>query len=240
MSQNIWVCVSGKVIIIKCEDWIAASLRPTPLMRTERLQRRGMRGDFQMSDSVSNLHSIHVCPVSGHQIPDPLVIVSRFPGSWSWSLVTAVILTPSWSWHWWQCHDSVMSSSTCPHPVCTLSINTLLLTPLHTKCLLFTLLYYTSNLFTRYLFSQAFVLCNHQPIRSQCWLSLTNEGAGPDVIVTLHNIGSLTFSHSQTGDHQSLNKYKQFAGSGSIHFQFPFILSLSVISPRHAGRKTRE
>ena len=138
--------------------------------------------------------SQYPCP-SGHQIPDPHVIVSRFPGSWSWSLVTAVILTPSWSWHWWQCHDSVMSSSTCPHPVCTLSINTLLLTPLHTKCLLFTLLYYTSNLFTRYLFSQAFVWCKRHPIRSQCWLSLTNERAGPDVIVTLHNIGWDSHSH---------------------------------------------
>ena len=48
----------------------------------------------------------------------------------------------------------------------------------------------------------------------------------------------LTFSHSQTSDHQSLSK--QFAGSGLIHFQFLIMESLSVISPRHMGRKTHE
>ena len=126
-----------------------------------------------------------------------------------------------------------------PHPVCRLSINTLLLTPLHSKCLLFTLLYYARNLFTHYLFShQACVLPQHQPISNFWWLYLTNERLGPSVIVTLHNIGSLTFSHSQTSDHQSLNKYKQCHGSGLIHFEFPFRLSLSVISFRHMGRKT--
>ena len=83
---------------------------------------------------------------------------------------------------------TVTSMSCHPrHPVCTLSINTLLLTPVHTECLLFTLLYYTRNLFTRYLFSPAFV---DWPIRSQCWLSVTNTGPGIEVIVTLHNIGS--------------------------------------------------
>ena len=184
--------------------------------------------------------------------------VSRFPNVWfCFQSVSPVVIRSQI--RWWlspgsQDHDHglwslrsswhppdpdiVMSSSTCPHPVCTLSINTLLLTPpINTKCLLFTLLYYTPNLFTRYLFSEAFVLSKHQPIRSRCWLSLTNEWQGLDVIVTLHNIGSLTFSHSQTSDHQSLNKYKQFAGPGPIHFQFLFKLSLSVISPRHMVRK---
>ena len=84
-------------------------------------------------------------------------------------------------------HDVMSSSTSCLHTLYQYpAIDTL-----PTKCLLFTLLYYTPNLFTRY-------ICSHQHLYNlsicQSEVSdgsqLTNEGPGLDVIVTLHNIGS--------------------------------------------------
>ena len=156
--------------------WRLDSCIPPPMMRTERPQRRGMWVWISKC-----LILFPICVTVSMSQWSSQIRWWLSPGSHDhdhglWSLRS--------SWH---PPDPDIDDMSCHprQPVCTLSINSLLLTPVHTECLLFTLLYYTRNLFTRYLFSPAFV---HWPIRSQCWLSLTN--AGIDVIVTLHNIGS--------------------------------------------------
>ena len=106
---------------------------------------------------------------------------------------------------------------------------------LHTKCLLFTLLYYTPNLFTRY-------ICSHQHLYNlsicQSEVSdgsqLTNEGPGPDVIVTLHNIGSQSHIPRLVTIHPSVNS---LAGSGLIHFQCRFLTVIKCHQSQTHGKK---